>query len=301
MLKKFLTALVLFLSSFSLSQAEPILEVPTQFFVKQHWFSLTNTFDIQSKDQKFGTIHRKFFSLMPQYLFYDVNEQLQATAKMRFFSVGPTFDIFDANEQPIGQVNERLFAFFHTFDLYRADGYHVAKAKFNLLGTKYTVKDPVTDEVIAYLWRKFFRLKDNWTIDIVNQQHFIEKQIDPCMFMLVMAFQTDLDYWSKHNYSHSYYNNIPFLNEPVSTSTNLHSYRVILNSYRAELGNIEPTEADFIALDKFVEKNWDESQLEMDQESPDKGIVMLLPLLNSDDLTLGQRSVLFHLLDEELN
>ena len=94
MLKKILTGALLLLSSFSALKAQTISEVPSQFFVKQHWISLTNTFDVESKDRKFGTIHRKLFSWTPQYLFYDLNEQIQAKAKMRFFSFGATFDIF---------------------------------------------------------------------------------------------------------------------------------------------------------------------------------------------------------------
>ena len=319
MFKKILAGILLLLSSLSLLKAQLILEMPTQFFVKQHWFSLTNTFDIETKGRKFGTVHRMLLSWTPQYLFYDVEERLHAKAKMRFFSWGATFDVWDVNEQPIGTVDERIFTFFPTFDLYRADGYHAAKAKLNFWGTKYTVRDPLTNEVIAYLWRNFFRLKDNWTVDIVNPVLFEEKQIDLRMFILVMAFQTDRDYWSNYrNYWERGNNSATFIQTHDSDALriaekNLEQSRMILESHREQLSAFEPTDQDMEFVEKLVERHLNENEWainpsekfpseEMAQAQVlEQGISLLLPLLESDDLSPSQKSALLLLIDHRLN
>ncbi len=317
MLKKIFISIFLFLSSISYLKA---LDIPLQFFVKQHWFSLTNTFDVESKDKKYGTIHRKLFSWMPQYLFYDVNNQIQAVAKMRFFSLGATFDIYDAEERSIGKVDEKILTFFSTFKLYRADGYYAARAKLNFWGTKYTVRDSETDEVIAFLWRRFFRLKDNWTVDIVNPSILIEKQIDPRMFILVMAFQTDRDYWEALRYQGNNSGTFPQIllsknsGEVLALEKNLENYRLILETYREQMDDITPHEADLLNIEKIVENHLASKECEIDQEinqnepievvqakALEKGVSVILPLMSSDDLTLNQKSALFFLLDQTLN
>lgn len=312
------TLITLFLMLTSLTSLKAQIEIPTQFFVKQHWFSLTNTFDVESKDRKFGTIHRKLFSWMPQYLFYNLNNEIQAVAKMRFLSLGATFDIYDVADQPIGKVDEKILTFFSTFKLYRADGYFAAKAKLNFWGTKYTVTDAETDEVIAYLWRHFFRLKDNWTVDIVNPSLIVERQIDPRMFILVMAFQTDRDYWEGLRYQSNYMTTLPSLSNNYSQELsyhqqNLENYRIVLDTYCEQLGNIIPNEEDFLSIETIADillENHDEIA-ENDENSGeyaevlqarslDKGISLLLPLLNSTELTFNQRSALFLMLDQLL-
>lgn len=283
-------------------------EMPAQFFVKQHWFSWTTTFDIESKDSKFGTVQRKILSLTPQYLFYDVNDQLQARAKMRFFSLGATFDIYDAEDVYLGKVDQRLLTFFSTFDLYRYDGYHAATAKLNFWGTKYTVKDPKTKEIIAVLRRSFFRLKDNWTVDVINTSLLAEKQIDPSMFVLVMAFQTDRDYWSKQgdqNGSHGINNCV----EMQKIYHRLEKYRCELEEYRSSLISFEPNDADIEQLEMFVENHfsaecdWYDEDFDPEMhlvKIKEKRIGLLLPLLYSEELTIQQKSALFLFLEEEL-
>ncbi len=312
MFKKCILSALFLLTSFSSLKAQSV-EIPQQFFVKQHWFSLTNTFDVETQDRKFGTVHRKLFSWNPHYIFYDINEQIQAKAKMRFFSLGATFDIYDAYEQPIGKVEERFFAFFPTFDLYRADGHHVAKARLNFWQTRYTVKDPATDQIIAFLSRGFFRLKDNWTVDIVNPTLFLERQIDPRFFILVMAFQTDRDYWASYRYS---VNGGPHIalesssKELINLENKLEPYRITLESHRAQLQGIEPSDAEIESLENIVEKRLNEYELTFNPSEQEaisraevvaKGISQLLPLLHSEELSLGQKSALFLLLEQELN
>lgn len=316
MLKKMIIGTCLLVFGFNPLKAEPLLEVPSKFFVKQHWFSLTNTFDIETNDRKFGTVHRKLLSLTPQYLFFDVNNELHAKAKMRFFRLGATFDIFDMNDQPMGKVDEQIFTFFPTFDFYRADGYLAAEAKLNFWGTKYTVKDPQTQEVIAYLWRSFFRLKDDWSVDIVNPSHFFEKQIDPRMFILVMVFQTDRDYWSQFRYSTSN-SRTAFKDverddshEFLAINQALNHYKTILEAQRDQFSSDDLNESETESLEVIIEKRLNDAEICVERsteslqlakaKSVERGIFLLMPLLHSDELTFGQKSALYHLMLQKL-
>lgn len=289
----------------SIGAEETYLGMPLQFFVKQHWFSWTNTFDIESKENKYGVVHRKLFSWTPEYHFYDLQEQVQAKARMSFFSFGAIFDIVDAFELPLGRVEERIFTFFSTFDIFRPDGFHAAKAKLNFWGTKYTVTDTQTNEVIAYLWRNFFRLKDDWTVDIVKPELIFENKIDPRLFVLVMAFQTDRDYWKKLKREMD-----QALNGPsVAMYDDLEYQRSILESYRDTFGHIVPTKEDIVSMETIIDQHLNAVAFEekMEQDSPtarikalDYGMTVLLPLFQSDELSLGQKSALFSMMDHVL-
>ena len=292
---------------FSNVSADPSpFEMPLQFFVKQHWFSWTNTFDIESEDQKFGTVHRKLFSWTPEYHFYDAEEQVQAKAKMSFFSSGVNFDITDGFEKPLGKVTEKIQTFFSTFDLYRPDGYHAAKAELNFWGTKYTVMDPQTDEVIAYLWRNFFRFKDDWTVDIVKPELIAHHNIDPRLFVLVMAFQTDQDYWKKLKREMD-----RALGSPMSAlaiNKDLEQHRLVLESYREGLSDMTPSEAEIDSLEAIINDHLasvrneailaDDSNAHL--EALDRSLTVLLPLFESNELTLSQKSALFIMIENEL-
>lgn len=196
--KKLIILLFLFVAFNKLTiQAE---EIPSKFFIRQHWISLTHTFDILSKDLPMGTVHRKHIKEgASHYLFYDAHNKLQAKAYMSFFDWGASLDIYDGDEQLLGKVEEKIVHFFPIFDLYRADGYHAASAKINLCGTKYTVIDPATHQVFAYLWRHFFSLKDDWTVEILDPTLFREQAIDYRLLILMLTFQIDHYHWQNMN------------------------------------------------------------------------------------------------------
>lgn len=178
-------------------------EVPNQFFVTERWLSWTTSFDIETLQLRLGTVHRSILSLTTQYDFYDSDGKFQASARARFWALGTIFDVTDAEGRLIGNVREHLFDFFPTFDLLSLKGEVLAVAKQNLWETTYYVNDPVTSQEIAQLSRSFFRLKDNWSVTVTNPDLFQKKQIDPRFFIIVMAFQTDRDYWSRQKQEQS--------------------------------------------------------------------------------------------------
>ncbi|KTC82373.1 hypothetical protein [Legionella cherrii] len=183
-------------SSFALSNTE----IPDEMYIKEHWISLTTSYDIETKTRKLGTLYRKFFSLLLTYEFFDPFDNKLAYARSKFFSLTAHFDVYDNFENFIGAADEKLFAFFPTFDIYGQDGYtKLAKASMNFWGTTFTIYDPVTDKEMATLYRPFFRLKNDWTFNITNKALFKQKDIDSRVLMTVIAFQGDREYWENNN------------------------------------------------------------------------------------------------------
>ncbi len=194
LISKRIVGFFLFLLSCSVQAAN--IEVPEQFFINERVFSWTTSFDIETSRWKIGTVHRRFFSLHTQYDFYDFEEQFQATAQDRFWAFGVIFDVTDKEGKLLGSVQERLLTFFPTFEIVSPSGEILAVAEMNLLGTTYSIKETNTSQEVATLSRSFFRLKDNWSVTIVNAELFKKARIDPRLFITLMAFQTDRDYWS---------------------------------------------------------------------------------------------------------
>jgi hypothetical protein len=175
-------------------------QIPDEMYIKEHWISLTTSYDIETKTQKLGTLYRKLLSFLLTYEFYDPFDNKLAYARSKFFSLTAHFDVYDINEQFLGAADEKLFSFFPTFDIYGQDGYtKLAKASMNFWGTTFTIYDPVTDKEMATLYRSFFRLKNDWTFNITNRTLFNQKGIDSRVLMTVIAFQGDREYWENSN------------------------------------------------------------------------------------------------------
>lgn len=282
-------------------------QIPRQFYVKQHWLSWTTSFDIESDDLKLGTVHRKFFSLSPvKYEFYDTQENLQAAATMRWFSWGATFDIADSYGGMLGSVEQRVFAFFPTFEILSPVGHLMAIAKMNFWGTTYTISDPVTKQKMATLSRSFFRLKDNWTFTLTDPEAFYQHQIDPRLFVLVMAFQTDRDAWAaearRRKDDQVILNSYSFVGDS-QPDEQLLTLKADLKACREQLEIVKPTEEDAARVDEIVSEalSADESACTNHAERLSKGLATLKPLFESDALTLGEKNALLKMFENSLN
>jgi uncharacterized protein YxjI len=195
MLKKILLV-VTCLFSVGFASPEPL---PEEFYVTQRWVSLTTGFDIETPERRLGTVFRRFFSMRTSYDFYDTQENLLASARMRWLSFGAVFDVFEGpSEKPIGRVEEHIFTWFPKFTIFSPADEKLAVAEMNFWGTSYEVVDPVSNQVMAKLERAFFRLKDDWKVTIQRPDLFVQKGMDPRLFVTVMAFQTDTDHWRSH-------------------------------------------------------------------------------------------------------
>lgn len=189
-----------FSANFSFAEHVPN-RIPDEFYIKEHWISLTTSYDIETRTQKLGTLYRRFFSLLLTYDFYDPFENKIAYARSKFFSFTAHFDVYDEQDNFLGAADERLFSFFPTFDVYARDGYtKLATASMNFWGTTFTIYDPVTHQEMAYMSRPFFRIKNDWTFHVSNRSLFDNKGIDPRVLMTVIAFQGDREYWEQEQY-----------------------------------------------------------------------------------------------------
>lgn len=199
-MKKVIAVLLSSFLYFNTSFALTAQDIPDEFQINEHWISLTTAFDIESKTQKMGTLYRKFFSLLLTYEFFDPFDNKMATAKARFFSLTAHFDIYDTENNFLGMAEEKFLAFFPTFDVYGRDGItKVAKASMNFWGTTFYIYDPATDQEMATMYRPFFRLKNDWTINITNRELFNQRNIDPKVLLTVLAFQGDREMWEKQD------------------------------------------------------------------------------------------------------
>ncbi|MFJ1268949.1 hypothetical protein ACD661_10305 [Legionella lytica] len=197
-MKKILAAALMLFSSFSAFAEGVPNRVPDEFYVKEHWLSMTTSYDIETRTQKLGTLYRRFFSFLLTYDFYDPFDNKIAYARSKFFSFTAHFDVYDNFENYLGAADERLFSFFPTFDIYDRDGYtRLAKASMNFWGTTFTIYDPVTSQEMAHMSRSFFRLKNDWTFHVTDRELFDHKGIDPRVLMTVIAFQGDREYWEQ--------------------------------------------------------------------------------------------------------
>lgn len=197
MKKLILTLLsVIYLSTISIAQADPAKH--ETMYIKQHWLSMTTSFDIETKTQKLGTLYRRFMSLLLRYDFYDPFNNKIATAKSKFFSVNAHFDIYDNNNQLLGSADDSLFAFFPTFYIYDKNNVtKLAKAKMNFWGTTFYVYDPISNKEMAQLYRPFFRMKNDWTFEVTDHALFDSKNIDKRVLLTIIAFQGDREYWEQ--------------------------------------------------------------------------------------------------------
>lgn len=263
--------------------------LPNTFFIEQRWASLTQGFDICSQDRIFGTVFRRFFSLTPQYDYYDTKENLVATGRMRIFSFGAIFDITDANDQPIGSVEERIFSFFPTFQIFTPDDRRVAVASMNFWGTTYTLYHPVTNQQIGSLWRPFFRFKDNWTLTIDDPHTYSTLGVDPRLFIILAAFQTDSDEWRRR----------------CREDNNNHFDFSLLDGYRNDFENCDFDESDLIAVENLTEQQVlapiaNDSSLD-DKEKFTLGIQSLLTTFEDEQVPQRQKAALYHMMKSRLS
>lgn len=116
---------------------------------------------------------------------------------MRWLSLVAVFDVSDSKGQPLGRVEEKPTLIIPVFRIFSPANVILAEATLTSFGTTYNIVDPLSNKTIATLHRDFFRLKDDWTVKIVNRELFIQKNIDPRLFILITAFQTDREAWKK--------------------------------------------------------------------------------------------------------
>ncbi|HIF0223608.1 TPA: hypothetical protein ACXYKD_000507 [Legionella anisa] len=308
-MKKVIAILFSSLIAINTSFALGNTEIPDEMYIKEHWISLTTSYDIETKTRKLGTLYRKFLSLLLTYEFFDPFDNKLAYARSKFFSLTAHFDVYDNYENFIGSADEKLFAFFPTFDVYGQDGYtKLAKASMNFWGTTFTIYDPVTDREMATLYRPFFRLKNDWTFNITDRALFNQKEIDSRVLMTVIAFQGDREYWESTNrdYLRGVTKKSPQANEVTSEQVNELLEKIAAASKQEGLDNIgnpDPKMMDAVAneLEESYKKlHVPDESTQTSKEKLDTFTEYCLSLAQSKALTYEKRKAILFLLKARL-
>jgi len=312
-------SLALFLSLFlyvssgtSFANTNTVNSIPDELYIKEHWLSLTTSYDIETKTQKLGTLYRKFFSLLLTYEFYDPFDNKLAIARSKFFSLTAHFDIYDTSDNLLGAADERFFAFFPTFDIYARDAYtKLATAKMNFWGTTFTIYDPITNKEMATLHRSFFRWKNDWTFTVTDRALFEQKGIEPRVLMTVIAFQSDREYWEANNQYNSLKTNTKSINTDEASDVTPTHVRALLEKVAAVskqegLDTVEnPDPKSFEAIATELENNYiatenvDDS-LQTNQEKISAFTDYCLNLVQSNTLSDTKKKTILYLLKERL-
>lgn len=204
---------------------------PDEVTVKEHWISYTKSYDIETKTNKLGTLYKRFFSFRLTYDFYDPMNVKTATAKARFFSFGAHLDIYDSNNAVLGSVEEKIFTFFPTFEVIAPDSStKLARAEMNFWGTKFYIYDPATKQEMAVMSRPFFRLKNDWTIQITNRGLFDQKNIDQRVLMTVLAVQGEIEDWKRDQRDND---NAKMSSKPATADANAKIYDEVTQQINA--------------------------------------------------------------------
>ena len=94
------------------------------------------------------------------------------------------------------QKREKIFNFFPTFEIIASDSVtKLARAEMNFWGTKFYLYDPRTNQEMAVMSRPFFRIKNDWTIEVTNRSLIDQKNMDPRLLMTVLAVQGEIEDW----------------------------------------------------------------------------------------------------------
>ena len=291
---------------FNTSFALTAQDIPDEFQINQHWISLTTSFDIESKTQKMGTLYRKFLSLFLTYEFYDSADNNLALATARFFSFTAHFDIYDAKGAFIGMADEKFLTLFPTFEIYGSDKTtKLAYASMNFWGTTFTIYDPQTDQEMATMYRPYFRLKNDWTINITNRALFNQRDIDPKVLLTVLAFQGDREMWDKQRNNQLMAKSNQESADPSAQVNDLLKNIDALNQQQGLTTVQKPEEQVLEDLAKKLEDDYHNSQNQdtnlTSQEKINSFTAYCFSLVKSDTISAEEKKAILYLLKMRLD
>jgi hypothetical protein len=283
--------------------------IPDDISVREHWISLTKSYDIETKTQKLGTLYRRFFSILLTYDFYDPMDVKTATAKARFFSFGAHLDIYDQTDSFIGGVEEKIFTFFPTFEvLGRDSSTKLARAEMNFWGTKFYIYDPATNQEMAIMSRPFFRFKNDWTIHVTNRALLDQKNIDSRVLMTVLAVQGEIEDWQK-DHRNNFRSSVANSNSKQSQANEFEVLAQQINAISLDTGldTLEkPSQKSLEAMAEELDKgfNAENQSTDLQNQSNEEKIKAFtaysLNLINSGDLSDSKKKAILTLLNLRL-
>ena len=169
------------------------LELPSEFTIREEFFSLTTSLDIKADDKSFGTVSQKILSLTRAFRYTDATGVCIAEARSRILSWGSHVDVTDCSGAKIGGIKEQviksLFKVHTTYSILDAADREVAvSTKVEWISTFLELTKP-TGEQIATLQRPWLSIPtDRWTVKITDKA-----AVDPRLIVMIAAYKTSVD------------------------------------------------------------------------------------------------------------
>lgn len=306
-MKKFTKIVVLWLLCSRFLYAFDLDDLPDELYVTQHWVSYTTSFDVETKTQKLGTLYRRVLSIPLTYDFYDTSGTLLTMARSHIFSFMAHFDVYDAKQGALGSVDETFLTLFPSFVLYSPEYKKIARADMNFWGTRFDVYDPASDKLIAVLSRPFFRIKNDWVMKFIDRDLFKANHINVELFLTVVAFQADREYWEQQQNS-----NRQAMTAPKTEVSDHQSEAVMIDRWRqnittqireANLGEVRLMDdanlevlANRLSLDYERQRGHQADSSDMKNDFVD----YCLGLTQSNEVSLEEKKAILYLLQQRL-
>lgn len=301
---KFIQSIILFLNLLCTNTVFAQDEFPDNFSVIERWISATSTFDLVANKITLGSLYRELLTY--NYSFYNANHEKTAIADYKFFSLLVHFDIYDREKHLLGVAEEKVFSFFPSFKIYANDGKTaLATASMDGWGTTFTIYDPVTNQIMGYMQRPYFRVKNDWQVKITNRALLESKQIDFRVLMTVIAFQGDYERWNKKSLVASKSNRTTSV--ITADEINLLDNKIAVFSTQTHLDNAQiPDEKTLEVIarelnDKFTKNQMVPEIERSDYERLNDFIDFCLGVVSSEEMTTSKKKGILHLLSLRLN
>ncbi|MDP1835699.1 MAG: hypothetical protein Q8K75_07195 [Chlamydiales bacterium] len=294
-------------------------QLPQEFTISEHTFSLTSKFTIATDEKEFAYVSREFLSFPPKFGLYDTQDQLLSKAKMHWaFLAKVSFDITDENDNKIASILPYTFTLLTKIDVVNPNNELIAVVKGNFLTTELIISDPETSEVMAIMTRPFFRLfSDTWTMHVLNPDLIEAKGLKPEHFIMLSVVQSNVDHWKQQAAAQqtrktaalALPNESKFIAVQSSESAPSEYFDAQLeeklDSYAHKFKGREPSAEDFETIDNLVVKFFDEEHGGIKMSTGRSGQLIdlsrLVPLLDDDKLTVNQQAALYMLIRSKLD
>lgn len=182
---------ILFIVFLFFSTTVSAFTLPAIVDLVEHPLNLSLSFDIEAEGRILGNIHRRLLSSRTEYDLYDRENYHLASAKVRLDSPALIFDLVDGGNNSLGRVEERSSFFFPTFALFSSQEELQLIGEIDFWGTRYTIKEPREKKIIAFL----IRARESWRVEIIDELAFQQININPALFITVMALEADRGCW----------------------------------------------------------------------------------------------------------
>ena len=185
--------LILAAALFTLAPLAHAAEFPSEFTIREEFFSLTTSLDVKAGGKDFGTVSQKLLSLTRSFRYTDAAGACLAEARSRILTWGSHVDVTDCSGTKIGGIKEQVFkSLFKVHTTYSildaADRVVAVSTKVEWISTFLEMTKP-TGEQVATMQRPWLSIPtDRWTIKIVDKT-----AVDPRLIVMIAAYKTSVD------------------------------------------------------------------------------------------------------------